>query len=57
MIKIFSIQEIRAAAKKFCFGFCPMKEFGECVLNPETSGTICILEYYLEKLESGELRK
>lgn len=56
-INVFNQTELRQASSIFCFEYCPMREFGECVLSPGTTGTICNVEYFLEKLLSGELKK
>jgi hypothetical protein len=56
-IHIYSLQELNKAAEKYCQKYCSLRDNEYCVLNAVSSGIICPISYYLDKLETGELRK
>lgn len=56
-IHIYSLQELNKAAEKYCKDYCSLRQEIHCVLSPESSGYVCPISYYLDKLETGELRK
>ena len=57
-INVFSLSELNKSAEAFCGKFCPLKEDEYCVLSPESAGgIICPISYFIDKLETGELKK
>lgn len=56
-VRIYNLQELNKAAERYCAKYCPLRQEEHCVLSPESTGMICPISYYLDKLETGELRK
>lgn len=56
-INVFSLKELHQSSEKYCEKLCPLRQEEFCVLCPESSGYICPIAYYLDKLESGELKQ
>ena len=55
-VKIYNLKELNNAAERYCRDYCSLRQGIYCVLYPQTSGIICPISYYLDKLETGELK-
>lgn len=55
-VRIYNLQELNKASEKYCEKYCPLRQNEYCVLCTSTD-MICPISYYLDKLETGELRK